>query len=97
MIYSIEIERLLHVFDTEILGFMVKTSNRVCYIIFLSIYAHTHTLHSSIAVNGLMFLCSTVENGQFPDPSDWAVTDVVDYFKAAGFEEQATAFKDQVE
>ncbi|XP_041914204.1 sterile alpha motif domain-containing protein 13-like isoform X1 [Alosa sapidissima] len=39
--------------------------------------------------------CSTVENGQFPDPSEWAVTDVVDYFKAAGFEEQADAFKDQ--
>uniref|UniRef100_A0AAY4ATV5 SAM domain-containing protein n=1 Tax=Denticeps clupeoides TaxID=299321 RepID=A0AAY4ATV5_9TELE len=35
------------------------------------------------------------ENGQFPDPAEWAVTDVVDYFKAAGFEEQAGAFQDQ--
>ncbi|XP_012672963.1 sterile alpha motif domain-containing protein 13 [Clupea harengus] len=45
--------------------------------------------------NGSVETKNTVENGQFPDPSDWAVTDVVDYFKAAGFEEQATAFKDQ--
>lgn len=37
-----------------------------------------------------------MENGQLPDPADWAVTDVVNYFKAAGFEEQATAFQDQV-
>ncbi|XP_076151408.1 sterile alpha motif domain-containing protein 13-like isoform X2 [Alosa pseudoharengus] len=45
--------------------------------------------------NGSVETKNTVENGQFPDPSEWAVTDVVDYFKAAGFEEQADAFKDQ--
>lgn len=39
---------------------------------------------------------STVENGQLPDPAQWAVADVVNYFKATGFEEQATAFQDQV-
>lgn len=39
---------------------------------------------------------SVVENGQLPDPADWAFTDVVNYFKAAGFDEQATAFQDQV-
>lgn len=38
---------------------------------------------------------SPMENGQLPDPADWAVTDVVNYFKAAGFEEQANAFQDQ--
>uniref|UniRef100_A0A8C9VP38 Sterile alpha motif domain containing 13 n=1 Tax=Scleropages formosus TaxID=113540 RepID=A0A8C9VP38_SCLFO len=43
----------------------------------------------------LLSFCSLLENGQFPDPADWAVADVVDYFKAAGFEEQATAFQDQ--
>lgn len=40
---------------------------------------------------------SPVENGQLPDPSNWGVTDVVNYFKATGFEEQATAFQDQVD
>lgn len=39
---------------------------------------------------------SPVENGQLPDPSNWAVADVVNYFKATGFEEQAMAFQDQV-
>ncbi|XP_030640848.1 sterile alpha motif domain-containing protein 13 isoform X1 [Chanos chanos] len=38
---------------------------------------------------------SSVENGQLPDPSHWAVADVVNYFKATGFEEQANAFQDQ--
>lgn len=37
-----------------------------------------------------------MENGQLPDPANWGVTDVVNYFKATGFEEQATAFQDQV-
>ncbi|KAI3368723.1 hypothetical protein L3Q82_025710 [Scortum barcoo] len=36
-----------------------------------------------------------VENGQLPDPANWGVADVVNYFKATGFEEQATAFQDQ--
>lgn len=31
-----------------------------------------------------------------PDPANWGVADVVNYFKATGFEEQATAFQDQV-
>lgn len=37
-----------------------------------------------------------MENGQLPDPANWGVADVVNYFKASGFEEQATAFQDQV-
>ncbi|KAG9350892.1 hypothetical protein AGOR_G00149280 [Albula goreensis] len=45
--------------------------------------------------NGSMDTKSPMENGQLPDPADWAVTDVVNYFKAAGFEEQASAFQDQ--
>uniref|UniRef100_A0A8C9V5Q4 Sterile alpha motif domain containing 13 n=1 Tax=Scleropages formosus TaxID=113540 RepID=A0A8C9V5Q4_SCLFO len=45
--------------------------------------------------NGSVDTKNLLENGQFPDPADWAVADVVDYFKAAGFEEQATAFQDQ--
>ncbi|MGH0178277.1 UNVERIFIED_CONTAM: hypothetical protein FKN15_077061 [Acipenser sinensis] len=40
-------------------------------------------------------LHSPVENGQHPDPAHWAVSDVVNYFKAAGFDEQACAFQDQ--
>uniref|UniRef100_A0A803JRJ5 Sterile alpha motif domain-containing 13 n=1 Tax=Xenopus tropicalis TaxID=8364 RepID=A0A803JRJ5_XENTR len=38
---------------------------------------------------------SSVENGRPPDPAHWAVDDVVNYFKTAGFEEQASAFKEQ--
>ncbi|XP_030640849.1 sterile alpha motif domain-containing protein 13 isoform X2 [Chanos chanos] len=45
--------------------------------------------------NGSMDTKSSVENGQLPDPSHWAVADVVNYFKATGFEEQANAFQDQ--
>lgn len=41
-------------------------------------------------------LCSLVENGRPPDPADWAVTDVVNYFRTVGFEEQANAFQEQV-
>lgn len=37
-----------------------------------------------------------MENGRPPDPADWAVTDVVNYFRTAGFEEQANAFQEQV-
>lgn len=39
---------------------------------------------------------SPMENGQPPDPAQWAVADVVNYFRMAGFEEQASAFHDQV-
>ncbi|XP_063076571.1 sterile alpha motif domain-containing protein 13-like [Engraulis encrasicolus] len=45
--------------------------------------------------NGSVETKNIPENGQLPDPSEWAVNDVVDYIKAAGFEEQATAFEDQ--
>lgn len=41
-------------------------------------------------------LRSLVENGRPPDPADWAVTDVVNYFRTVGFEEQANAFQEQV-
>uniref|UniRef100_A0A8C1VFR8 SAM domain-containing protein n=1 Tax=Cyprinus carpio TaxID=7962 RepID=A0A8C1VFR8_CYPCA len=37
----------------------------------------------------------SVGNGQLSDPAHWAVADVVNYFKATGFEEQANAFQDQ--
>lgn len=46
-------------------------------------------------LSGFAF-CSSVENGRPPDPADWAVTDVVNYFRTAGFEEQAIAFQEQV-
>ncbi|XP_077573440.1 sterile alpha motif domain-containing protein 13 [Stigmatopora nigra] len=45
--------------------------------------------------NGSVDTKSPVENGQLPDPANWTVADVVNYFKATGFEEQATAFQDQ--
>nr|XP_021503664.1 sterile alpha motif domain-containing protein 13 [Meriones unguiculatus] len=38
---------------------------------------------------------SSMENGRPPDPADWAVMDVVDYFRTAGFEEQASVFQEQ--
>ncbi|EOA99301.1 Sterile alpha motif domain-containing protein 13 [Anas platyrhynchos] len=37
----------------------------------------------------------SVENGRPLDPADWAVIDVVNYFRTAGFEEQASAFQEQ--
>ncbi|XP_070124878.1 sterile alpha motif domain-containing protein 13 [Equus przewalskii] len=37
----------------------------------------------------------SMENGRPPDPADWAVMDVVNYFRTAGFEEQASAFQEQ--
>lgn len=45
--------------------------------------------------NGFVFFRS-MENGRPPDPADWAVMDVVNYFRTAGFEEQAGAFQEQV-
>uniref|UniRef100_A0A9J8CFY2 Sterile alpha motif domain containing 13 n=1 Tax=Cyprinus carpio carpio TaxID=630221 RepID=A0A9J8CFY2_CYPCA len=45
--------------------------------------------------NGSVDTKSSVENGQLSDPAHWAVADVVNYFKATGFEEQANAFQDQ--
>uniref|UniRef100_A0A671QWQ8 SAM domain-containing protein n=1 Tax=Sinocyclocheilus anshuiensis TaxID=1608454 RepID=A0A671QWQ8_9TELE len=46
--------------------------------------------------NGSVDTKCSVENGQLSDPAHWAVADVVNYFKATGFEEQANAFQDQV-
>ncbi|KAI4579994.1 hypothetical protein MJT46_001362 [Ovis ammon polii x Ovis aries] len=44
----------------------------------------------------LFFLEISMENGRPPDPADWAVMDVVNYFRMAGFEEQASAFQEQL-
>uniref|UniRef100_A0A8C6YPB6 Sterile alpha motif domain containing 13 n=1 Tax=Nothoprocta perdicaria TaxID=30464 RepID=A0A8C6YPB6_NOTPE len=46
--------------------------------------------------NGALDVKNSVENGRSPDPADWAVIDVVNYFRTAGFEEQANAFQEQV-
>lgn len=56
-----------------------------------------HTLLPALPcqVSGFVF-CSSMENGRPPDPADWAVMDVVNYFRTAGFEEQASAFQEQV-
>ncbi|XP_032868108.1 atherin-like [Amblyraja radiata] len=35
------------------------------------------------------------EEGKSVDPTEWSIVDVVNYFKAAGFPEQAVAFEDQ--
>ncbi|XP_026534234.1 sterile alpha motif domain-containing protein 13 isoform X2 [Notechis scutatus] len=45
--------------------------------------------------NGSLDKENLVENGRPPDPADWAVTDVVNYFRTVGFEEQANAFQEQ--
>ncbi|XP_020952017.1 sterile alpha motif domain-containing protein 13 isoform X1 [Sus scrofa] len=45
--------------------------------------------------NGSVGVKNSVENGRPPDPADWAVMDVVNYFRTAGFEEQANAFQEQ--
>ncbi|CAH2310479.1 sterile alpha motif domain-containing 13 [Pelobates cultripes] len=45
--------------------------------------------------NGSLDIKISVENGRPPDPAQWAVDDVFNYLKSAGFEEQAGAFKDQ--
>lgn len=45
--------------------------------------------------NGSLDVKNSVENGRPPDPADWAVRDVVNYFRTAGFEEQASAFQEQ--
>ncbi|XP_077306482.1 sterile alpha motif domain-containing protein 13 [Lithobates pipiens] len=45
--------------------------------------------------NGSVDSKNSVENGRPPDPAHWAVDDVVSYFTANGFEEQASAFKEQ--
>ncbi|XP_040843295.1 sterile alpha motif domain-containing protein 13 isoform X5 [Ochotona curzoniae] len=45
--------------------------------------------------NGSGGVKNSVENGRPPDPADWAVMDVVNYFRTAGFEEQASVFQEQ--
>ncbi|XP_043936163.1 sterile alpha motif domain-containing protein 13 [Protopterus annectens] len=45
--------------------------------------------------NGSVNCKMSVENGRPPDPANWAVEDVVSYFKRVGFEEQSTAFQEQ--
>ncbi|GCB78159.1 hypothetical protein scyTo_0020074, partial [Scyliorhinus torazame] len=35
------------------------------------------------------------ENGKSVDPIEWSIADVVNYFKEAGFPDQASAFEDQ--
>ncbi|KAH0618470.1 hypothetical protein JD844_017702 [Phrynosoma platyrhinos] len=47
--------------------------------------------------NGSLDTENLVENGRPPDPADWAVTDVVNYFRTVGFEEQANAFQEQTD
>ncbi|KAI5614689.1 sterile alpha motif domain-containing protein 13 [Silurus asotus] len=68
-----------------------ETSESCCVIDFKT----EHKAVMETKANGSMETKSTVENGQLPDPAHWAVADVVNYFKATGFEEQANAFKDQ--
>ncbi|XP_053448709.1 sterile alpha motif domain-containing protein 13 isoform X2 [Nycticebus coucang] len=46
--------------------------------------------------NGSVGVKNSMESGRPPDPADWAVMDVVNYFRTAGFEEQASAFQEQV-
>ncbi|XP_045882473.1 sterile alpha motif domain-containing protein 13 isoform X2 [Meles meles] len=46
--------------------------------------------------NGSVGVKNSMENGRPPDPADWAVMDVVNYFRTAGFEEQASAFQEQI-
>ncbi|XP_060088100.1 sterile alpha motif domain-containing protein 13 isoform X3 [Heteronotia binoei] len=48
-----------------------------------------------LAIYVYLYEKSLVENGRPPDPADWAVTDVVNYFRTVGFEEQANAFQEQ--
>ncbi|XP_074077905.1 sterile alpha motif domain-containing protein 13 isoform X2 [Macrotis lagotis] len=45
--------------------------------------------------NGSVDVPNAVENGRPPDPVDWAVIDVVNYFRTVGFAEQAIAFQEQ--
>lgn len=56
-----------------------------------------HTLlHAPLLQDSGFVFYSSMENGRPPDPADWAVMDVVNYFRTAGFEEQASAFQEQV-
>ncbi|XP_030228126.1 sterile alpha motif domain-containing protein 13 isoform X1 [Gadus morhua] len=61
----------------------------------MKIYSNIRYSGMDEKANGSMDTKSPVENGQIADPANWGVADVVNYFKATGFEEQATAFQDQ--
>ena len=43
--------------------------------------------------NGSVGVKNSMENWRPPDPADWAMMGVINYFRMAGFEEQATAFQ----
>lgn len=60
------------------------------------IVGHIGLKHTNASIKHVSLPDSSVENGQLSDPAHWAVADVVNYFKATGFEEQANAFQDQV-
>ncbi|XP_056671398.1 sterile alpha motif domain-containing protein 13 isoform X3 [Monodelphis domestica] len=45
--------------------------------------------------NGSLGVQNAIENGSPPDPVDWEVIDVVNYFRAVGFAEQSIAFQEQ--
>uniref|UniRef100_A0A4W3HPH2 SAM domain-containing protein n=4 Tax=Callorhinchus milii TaxID=7868 RepID=A0A4W3HPH2_CALMI len=45
--------------------------------------------------NGSLDTKNLVENGKPFDPAEWTILDVFNYFKKAGFEEQAIAFQEQ--
>ncbi|XP_051852796.1 sterile alpha motif domain-containing protein 13 [Antechinus flavipes] len=45
--------------------------------------------------NGSVGVQNAIENGRPLDPVDWAVIDVVNYFRTVGFAEQAIAFQEQ--
>uniref|UniRef100_U3J9Q9 Sterile alpha motif domain containing 13 n=1 Tax=Anas platyrhynchos platyrhynchos TaxID=8840 RepID=U3J9Q9_ANAPP len=51
--------------------------------------------HTNTKCTSLLSDYVSVENGRPLDPADWAVIDVVNYFRTAGFEEQASAFQEQ--
>ncbi|XP_043733958.1 sterile alpha motif domain-containing protein 13 isoform X4 [Cervus elaphus] len=80
------------------------SSVRNCQTIFLTsaiLHSHQRCVSTPVlcpqefGVISLLHSISSMENGRPPDPADWAVMDVVNYFRMAGFEEQASAFQEQ--
>uniref|UniRef100_H3AP11 SAMD1-like winged helix (WH) domain-containing protein n=1 Tax=Latimeria chalumnae TaxID=7897 RepID=H3AP11_LATCH len=55
----------------------------------------TKTPTGSASVPGSSGSCRPLKKEKPLDPVEWTVTDVVDYFKEAGFVEQAVAFQEQ--
>ncbi|XP_028667383.1 sterile alpha motif domain-containing protein 13 isoform X4 [Erpetoichthys calabaricus] len=76
-----------HAFKNKSFRFMPSNETFVCEL--------QTTARMENKENGSVDTKNLVENGQLPDPAEWAVLDVVNYFKAVGFEEQANAFQDQ--